>query len=509
MAERLKNAGYVTKMSGKWHLGHSQRQYTPTFRGFQEFYGKYHGGGDHWTHTLDINADTRDGSVWPGHPQYKAATGPLDLHHDRWVNGKHIHQNIFDQNGTHSSDVIGIQAARMVLEHKDKTKPLFLYIAFQAPHWPVQNPSGTAERNLHITGKQRRKWCGLVSHIDDNVGRVVAALKANDNMWENTIFIALSDNGGDIRTGASNHPYRGDKMTPWEGGTKSPTFIYSPNDNLIPASLRGTTSHVLGHVTDLFPTLLNIAKGDASPTPTGPLDGVDLWSAWRSGSDESPRKELLYNIDPVGLAIVGSRLMTGRGFGVGENSVKKRKGPSPLELTRMATKGNVPEVYSAIRVGKWKLIQGYPGRGDWYGTDPSQCWKAKWIMGPDATNYDLLESGGQFLDKKLGDGGQVLIVRRKGNFKSSIKHLWLFDLEKDPAEHIDIASQFPEKVKELQTRIKYHQNNMAMPIITKMGSLSKGERNGILKQFKARFKKVEGSSHLVGDCWEEEILSKL
>ena len=90
---------------------------------------------------------------------------------------------------------------------------------------------------------------------DGNVGRVVSALKAK-NMYDNTFIFAFSDNGGDVRTGASNHPYRGDKMSVWEGGTRSPAFIHSPNPNIIPENIRGTDSEALGHAVDLFPTAL-------------------------------------------------------------------------------------------------------------------------------------------------------------------------------------------------------------------------------------------------------------
>ena len=105
MAERFQDIGYSTYMAGKWHLGRAGHPQTPTGRGFQEFYGKYEGGGDHWTHTVDIRADSRDGSVWPGHPDYTAASGAMDLKHDRWILNKntgkksHVHEHIFHMNG--------------------------------------------------------------------------------------------------------------------------------------------------------------------------------------------------------------------------------------------------------------------------------------------------------------------------------------------------------------------------------------------------------------------------
>eukprot|EP00463_Aulacantha_scolymantha_P001714 TRINITY_DN2340_c0_g1_i1.p1 TRINITY_DN2340_c0_g1~~TRINITY_DN2340_c0_g1_i1.p1 ORF type:complete len:175 (-),score=15.98 TRINITY_DN2340_c0_g1_i1:89-613(-) len=164
---------------------------------------------------------------------------------------------------------------------------------------------------------------------------------------------------------------------------------------------------------------------------------------------------MLYNIDPIGMIATGAFY----NFRKGMQSKSTAKIQTNLNLKRI-TNGNIPEAYSAIRVGKWKLIQGQPGRGDWYGTDPSHCWQANWIFGPDATNYDLVESGGPNADMKLGDGGQVVIARKQGEFGSTLKSLWLFDLEQDPAEHKDISAQFPNKVKELQSRIEYQQKNI-------------------------------------------------
>jgi len=501
LPERLRDAGYSTYMAGKWHLGRSGRHVTPTGRGFQEFFGMYEGGGDHWTHTLDMNAETRDGAVWPGHPDYNAARGVLDLHHDRWVTSStgdllHEHRHVFDRNGTHSSDVIALEASRMISAH-DPSSPMFMYLSFQAPHWPVQNPAGTEERHLHISSKRRRKWCGLVSHLDDNVGRVIAALQANSDMWATTLLVVFSDNGGDVRTGASNHPFRGDKMTPWEGGTKSPTFIYSPDELLLPPKLRGTSNAGLAHVVDLFPTLLGLAGGDASPTSTGPLDGVDLWAAWQAGSSTSPRSEVLYNIDDEGLAVVGASFLSGGAFGA--------QVADPLKLVRGTTMGNTPEQYQAIRVGKWKLVVGHPGRGDWYGTDPSPAWGGAHIMGPDVTDYAVLQSGGPAGDMRLGDGGQSR-VKQEGaeRFDDLVKKLWLFDLEVDPTELHDLSSDHPDLVAKLKARLAKHREAMAPALITEPTRWTKEKRQQTVALAKQGLRHIPGHTVLVADWWEDD-----
>jgi arylsulfatase A-like enzyme len=504
LAERMKAAGYSTKMSGKWHLGLSTPKITPTGRGFDEFYGKYRGGGDHWTHTTDLFADSRDGSVWPGHPDYEAAGGNLDLHHDRWApDGKHYHRHIGDMNGTHSTDVITNGAIRMIQEHVIDGPPLFLYLAYQAPHWPVQNPAGSEMRNMNM-GKQRRKWCGLVSHLDDNIGRVFSALESK-GMSENLLFLALSDNGGDIRTGASNYPYRGDKMTPWEGGTKTPMFISSYSKNIIPEHLRGSVNNGLGHVTDLFTTLISVGGGDASPNKSGPIDGYNLWDSWMSSSSSSsPRKEMVYNIDQDGLAYIGSGFLTG-----GNSMGRKMSKEQALQMVRMVNKGNTPEAYGALRVGKYKLIVGYPGRSDWYGTDPTQAFTADYIMGPDATDYDYLQSGGPFKDAKVGDGGGSLINDNIDNLTDAsqyMKKLWLFDLEKDPAEHNDLSSLMPDKVKELKVRLQFWNKQTAPSLAaTPMKSWTKEKRIQVRTRARRGMKKYKGYKHIVQDWWDIPI----
>jgi arylsulfatase I/J len=122
-------------------------------------------------------------------------------------------------------------------------------------------------------------------------------------MWKNTLIIVFGDNGGDVTTGASNWPYRGTKTSVFEGGTRVAAFISSPNPHLIPVERRGTESHTLMHVTDWFPTLLDLAGYEGNPAKEGnPLDGVKLWDALVTGIYDpvhGPRTEMLYALDTV------------------------------------------------------------------------------------------------------------------------------------------------------------------------------------------------------------------
>ena len=156
-------------------------------------------------------------------------------------------------------------------------------------------------------------------------------------MYDDSVIIAFSDNGGDVRTGASNHPFRGDKMTPWEGGTRVAAFMHSANEELLPKQQRGTESYALSHVTDIFTTITSLAGADSSGTPSSSdgggvsppmsgtetpekdkgerytMDGHNLWNAWTKKNVKSPRTEMIYNIDPVGLAAMASGFMIGNG----------------------------------------------------------------------------------------------------------------------------------------------------------------------------------------------------
>ena len=209
LPERLAQAGYVCRAVGKWHLGHSRRDFTPTGRGFHSFYGKYHGGGDFWEHVFYLEQNAM---------RPRPAEDDVDLHYDRWVGGRHVHTHILTENRTHSTDLFAREAERAVLEHDTSSgssggggggggsgggsgggggAPLFLYVPFQAPHWPTQFYQRHADLNAHIPGQKRREFAAMITQIDEAVGRVVAALQIR-GMWDNTLVVAFADNGESV-----------------------------------------------------------------------------------------------------------------------------------------------------------------------------------------------------------------------------------------------------------------------------------------------------------------------
>jgi len=257
LPQALKEAGYETAITGKWHLGHFQRAYLPTSRGFDHQYGHYNGAIDYFTHVRD---------------------GGFDWHRDDKV----------CRDEGYSTDLIGSEAVRLI-ENRDRSRPLFLYVTFNAPHTPLQAPQEYLDRYAGIADLQRRRYAAMVTCEDDNIGRIHAALE-KQGMLRNTLVIFSSDNGGPVRLGATNGPLRAGKGTLYEGGVRVTAWASWPG------TLRagGTVTEPLQMV-DWYPTLLKLA-GARAEQPL-PIDGRDAWETIANGKT-SPRSEWLLNVEP-------------------------------------------------------------------------------------------------------------------------------------------------------------------------------------------------------------------
>jgi len=202
-------------------------------------------------------------------------------------------QVFFEGNNTYSSKLLADRAAEVIQEHP-ADRPLFLYLPFQSVHGPLEAPTEYLDLYPGVEDPQRRLYLAMVSAMDHAVGTVTGALK-DSGLWDNSIVLFFSDNGGPLAGwppghetiySANNWPLRGGKYTLWEGGTRTVASITAPS-RLTPGS-----SNALLHVTDWFPTLLSAAG--LRPSVPG-LDGLDQWAALNS-SLPGPRQELLYNI---------------------------------------------------------------------------------------------------------------------------------------------------------------------------------------------------------------------
>src|SRR5215510_6755352 len=270
LPQALKDAGYTTAIVGKWHLGHADRKYWPRQRGFDYQYGPVLGEIDYFTHSAHGTTD------WYRNNQLVKEDGYV-------------------------TQLLGNDAVKLIDSHDPKT-PLFLYLAFTAPHAPHQAPKEYLDRYKHIADPARRAYAAMITAMDDQIGRVIAALDKR-KMRDNTLIIFQSDNGGPRSaqfTGeidmskstipADNGPYRDGKGTLYEGGTRVVALANWPG-HIKP----GTVVDQPIHMVDLYPTLAGLAG--ASLAKTKPLDGLDVWPTLSQGKP-SPRSEVVYDIEP-------------------------------------------------------------------------------------------------------------------------------------------------------------------------------------------------------------------
>jgi arylsulfatase A-like enzyme len=251
----LRDAGYTTAITGKWHLGNAAPEYLPTARGFDHQYGFYLGSIDHFTHERE---------------------GGLDWHRD---------DHALRETG-YETDLIAAEAERLILQQPAE-RPLFLYVAFGAPHTPLQAPESQLARNAAITDKRRHAYASMITAMDDGIGRIIAALDKR-RMRERTLVIFCSDNGGNLPA-ASNTPLRDQKGSVYEGGVRVPAFASWPGR--IPA---GSVVQQPLHMVD-WPVTLRRLAGAADPTTA--VDGRDLWAALL-GDAKPVHEEILLNAAP-------------------------------------------------------------------------------------------------------------------------------------------------------------------------------------------------------------------
>jgi len=262
LPQALREAGYTTAITGKWHLGTPSAEYLPTRRGFDHQYGLYNGNFDYFTHLRD---------------------GGLDWHRD---------DKALREEG-YATNLIAREAARLITEHR-ADKPLFLYVAFNAVHSPYQVPDRYTEPYAHLKGN-RRTYAGMVAAMDEGIGEILAALEKK-GLRENTLIFFCSDNGGP-QPGVitSNGPLRGGKSTLYEGGVRVPAVAVW-DGRIKPGSKVGAPLHMV----DWYPTLLKLA-GAPLEQPL-PIDGRDAWAAIAEGAP-SPREEILHNVTTTGGAV--------------------------------------------------------------------------------------------------------------------------------------------------------------------------------------------------------------
>jgi arylsulfatase A-like enzyme len=255
IADRLKAAGYVTGLVGKWHLG-SAVKFHPLKRGFDEFFGFLTGAHSYLSQNGDPNKILR-------------GTRPVD-------------------EPTYLTDAFAREAVSFIKKHK--SDPFFLYLSFNAVHTPVEVNDGRLARFDAIKDPRRKAYAAMVSAMDEGIGHVMDSLKAF-GLEENTLIFFLSDNGGPTLigtsvNGAQNGPLRGSKRTTLEGGIHVP-FVVRWKGKLPAGKVYDPPVIQL----DILPTAL--AAAGQPVDATAKLDGVNLLPYLKGEKAEAPH-DLLY-----------------------------------------------------------------------------------------------------------------------------------------------------------------------------------------------------------------------
>ena len=235
LPDMLRRAGYETLHIGKWHLGLEDENH-PCERGFDEFHGFIDDMmDDYWTHRR---------------------MGKNAMRHNR---------EVIDPEG-HATDLFTDWAIDRIRDREGSERPFFMYLAYNAPHTPIQPPEEwveTVRAREPDLDEKRVRYNALVEHLDDGVGRVLAALDET-GLVENTIVIYTSDNGGWLPAGACNDPFRGGKTDMYEGGIRVPCFVQW-SDHIKP----DCESDQIVMLMDFFPTICEIAGLELTHTIEG------------------------------------------------------------------------------------------------------------------------------------------------------------------------------------------------------------------------------------------------
>lgn len=230
IATLMKRAGYETYLVGKWHLGYPVEK-SPIRNGFDYFYGFHAGAIDYISHSNDL----------------------------------YENETKIEQPG-YTTDLWADKAIELI--KKKHSKPFFLTIMFNAPHWPWQVPGDKPYQEGFqnwTKGGSPEIYAGMMRSLDSAVGRIVKAV--DDQALTNTVIIFTSDNGGERYS--DNGPYKGGKMSLWEGGIREPAFVRWPGK----IKENSITNQVLTTM-DWTTTILSLGGGKADPK--FPLDGMDV-----------------------------------------------------------------------------------------------------------------------------------------------------------------------------------------------------------------------------------------
>lgn len=276
IATAVRDLGYQTAMVGKWHLGLDEKC-RPNQNGFDYFYGFMAGCIDYYSHVF----------------YWCMADGHTDPTHDLWEN-----DHEFYDNGRYFTEMVSEKAVEKIREMNESDAPFMMYVAYNAPHYPMHAPRKYLDRFPHLPW-DRRIMAAMLSAVDDGVGQITDELKRL-GIYEDTIIFFQSDNGpsresrnwmdgrGDPYYGGLPGGLKGHKFSLFEGGIRVPGIFSWPGH--IPA---GQVIDEPCAAMDVFPTLLTIAGGDPAKYE---LDGLDISDVLMNGG-KTPHEEIYWEME--------------------------------------------------------------------------------------------------------------------------------------------------------------------------------------------------------------------
>ena len=270
----LKQAGYHSIHIGKWHMGENASM-GPNAHGFDETLG-FLQGGMMFLEADDPNVVNAQQDFDPI-DQFLWAAAPFGVSYN---NGEAF------KPATYVTDYFTDEALQAIKANKDR--PFFMYLAYNAPHTPLQATREDYDALPQIKDHTRRVYAAMIRNLDRNIGRVLAELKAQ-GLDQNTLVIFTSDNGGAHYIGLDdlNKPYRGWKATFFEGGTRVPFFMQLPGVIAPGSQFTAPVSHF-----DIFAT--SAALAGVQPPADRVIDGVNLIPFARGEQGGRPHEQMFW-----------------------------------------------------------------------------------------------------------------------------------------------------------------------------------------------------------------------
>jgi len=272
LATLLKQQGYATALSGKWHLGVSPECH-PLSHGFEHFYGFMAGCVDYFSHIF-----------------YWGQAGGVNPVHDLWRNEEEVWEN-----GRYMTELITSDAVDFI--RRSKARPFFSFVSYNAPHYPMHAPREYMDRFADLPW-DRQVMAAMISAVDDGVGQIIRELK-HQGIYDNTLIFFSSDNGPstearnwldgneDLYYGGSAGIFRGHKGSLFEGGIREPAILSWP------AGIRGgQVNDEICAMMDIVPTAMEVVG--ATMPETGKIDGMSLLSMMRQGGP-GPRDRVYWS----------------------------------------------------------------------------------------------------------------------------------------------------------------------------------------------------------------------